>query len=71
MELVYQDAAGLGAKLRLIRPYGGEKGTGYGGGDGMVTGPQLNGTLRWVNHPHRRGDGAMLPNAHGVVQTHD
>ncbi|CAN5821188.1 hypothetical protein BH20CHL3_BH20CHL3_03860 [soil metagenome] len=46
MELVYQDAAGLGAKLLLIRPYGGEEGTGYGEGDGTVTGPRLQGTLR-------------------------
>lgn len=71
MELVYQDAPGLGAKFLLIRPYGGEEGSGYGEGDGAVTSPRLRGTLRWVNHPHRRGDGAMLPNAHGVIRTDD
>jgi len=71
MDLVYQEAPGLGAKLLVIRPYGGEEGTGYGEGDGMVTGPRLHGTVRWVNSPHRRSDGAMLPNAHGVIQTHD
>lgn len=71
MDLVYQEAPGLGAPFLLIRPYGGEEGTGYGEGDGMVTGPRLQGTVRWVNHPHRRSDGAMMPDAHGVIQTHD
>lgn len=71
MELMYQEAPGLGEKFLLIRPYGGEEGTGYGEGDGTVTGPRLHGRLRWVNHPHRRSDGAMLPNTHGVIQTDD
>lgn len=71
MELVYQEAPGLGDKFLLIRPYGSEEGAGYGEGDGAVSGPQLQGTLRWVNHPHRRSDGAMLPNAHGVIRTTD
>ncbi len=71
MEFVYQEAPGLDEKFLLIRPYGGEEGSGYGEGDGTATGPRLQGTLRWVNHPHRRSDGAMLPNVHGVVRTHD
>jgi hypothetical protein len=71
MELVYQETPGIGGKFRVIRPYGGEEGSGYGEGDGTVNGPRLQGTLRWVNHPHRRSDGAMLPNAHGVILTHD
>jgi hypothetical protein len=36
-----------------------------------VTGPRIQGTLRWVNHPHRRSDGIMLPDAHGIIVTHD
>lgn len=71
MELVYQEAPGLGEKFLLIRPYGGEEGSGYGEGDGTVTGPHLHGQMRWVNHPHRRSDGAMLPNSHGVIRTND
>lgn len=71
MELVYQEAPGLGAKFFLVRPFGSEEGTGYGEGDGSVTGPRLQGTLRWVNHPHRRSDGAMVPDAHGIIRTHD
>lgn len=55
----------------MIRPYGGEEGTGYGEGDSTVTGAKLSGKLRWVNHPHRRSDGAMLPDAHGVIFTDD
>ena len=29
------------------------------------------GTVRWVNHPHRRSDGAMVPDVHGVILTQD
>ena len=43
MELAYREAPGLGAKLLLIRPFGGEEGTGYGEGDGAVDGPRLRG----------------------------
>lgn len=71
MELVYQDIPGIAEKFLLIRPYGGEEGRGYGQGDGTVTGPQLQGSVRWVNHPHRRSDGAMLPDVHGVIITSD
>ena len=71
MELVYREEPLFGAKFLLVRPYGGEEGTGYGEGDGNVTGPRIQGSLRWVNHPHRRSDGTMLPDAHGVIVTHD
>lgn len=71
MEFVFQEAPVLGQKFLLIRPYGGEEGKGYGEGDGTVTGTKLNGKLRWVNHPHRRSDGAMLPDVHGVILTDD
>jgi hypothetical protein len=65
MELAYQ------RHLVLVRPYGGEEGSAYGEGDGTVTGPKLQGRVRWVNHPHRRSDGVMLPDTHGVIRTED
>lgn len=55
----------------MAKPYGGEEGSGYGEGDGNVVGEKIRGTLKWVNHPHRRSDGAMLPNAQGVIKTDD
>ena len=57
--------------FHLTRPYGNESGTGWGVGDGRVTGERLTGTAQWSNQPARRGDGAMLPNARGVVATDD
>ncbi len=71
MELAYREEPAYGGTFLLIRPYGGEEGTGYGEGDGTLTGPKLQGKARWVNHPHRRGDGAMLPDTHGVILTAD
>jgi hypothetical protein len=71
MELVYRDEPLTGGKFLLVRPYGGEEGTGYGEGDGTVNGPRIQGNLRWVNHPHSRSDGIMLPDAHGIILTHD
>src|SRR6267143_4454925 len=70
MELVYRDST-FGDKFVLAKPYGGEEGSGYGEGDGTVAGERIRGTLRWVNHPRRRADGAMLPNAQGVIKTDD
>jgi hypothetical protein len=71
MELVYREEPLYAGKFKLVRPYGGQEGTGYGEGDGSVTGPRIQGSIRWVNHPHRRSDGVMLPDAHGVIVTHD
>jgi len=31
----------------------------------------MAGQVRWVNHPRRRSDGRMLPDASGIVQTDD
>jgi hypothetical protein len=36
-----------------------------------VTGPRIQGSLRWVNHPHRRSDGTLLRDAHRIIVTHD
>jgi hypothetical protein len=71
MELAYREEPLTGAKFQLVRPYGGEEGTGYGEGNGKVKGPRIEGNLRWVNHPHRRNDGIMLPDAHGIIVTND
>ena len=69
MQLTYREMPNLGAKFVLVQPYGSEEGSGYGEGDVQVTGAHLSGSLRWVNHPHRRSDGSMLPDAHGVILT--
>jgi hypothetical protein len=71
LELLYRDEPAYGSKFVLLRPYGSEEGSGYGELDGAVTGNKLRGTVRCVNHPHRRSDGMMLPNAHGIIRTHD
>jgi hypothetical protein len=73
MELTYRDIE-LGdwtGNFALIRPYGGDEGSAYGEGDGSVDGEKLKGRARWVNHPHRRSDGEMLPDAHGIIRTED
>jgi hypothetical protein len=71
LELAYREEPTYEGKFLLVRPYGGEEGTGYGEGDGTLTGPKLQGKAHWVNHPHRRSDGAMLPDVHGVILTDD
>ena len=70
MELVYRDST-FGEKFVLSKPYGSEEGSGYGEGEGTINGERIRGTLRWVNHPHRRSDGSMLPNAQGIIKTED
>lgn len=65
MELAYR------GPFALVKPYGGEEGSGYGEGDGIVTGHRIAGKVSWVNHPRRRSDGRMLPDAGGIVQTDD
>src|SRR4051794_38645952 len=65
LEMEYREEAVYGTSFVLIRHYGGEEGSGYGEGDATFTGPRLQGSARWVNHPHRRSDGSMMPDAHG------
>ncbi|MEP7202442.1 MAG: DUF3237 family protein [Ilumatobacteraceae bacterium] len=55
----------------LVRPYGSEEGSGWGEGDGTIAGDRVNGTVRWMNSPHRRSDVVMLPHAHGRIRTDD
>jgi hypothetical protein len=69
MELAYREVSLNGDRVILIHHYGGEEGTGYGEGDGAVTGPWIQGSMRWVNQPHRRNDGVTLPDAHGIIVT--
>jgi hypothetical protein len=51
----------------MVRPYGGEEGSVFVAGTGTVSGDRLRGTLYGVNHAHRRSDGVMLPDIHGVI----
>lgn len=55
----------------VLAPYGGAEGAGYGSGHGSVKGEAVNGSVRWSNHPRRREDGVLLPDAHGVIETDD
>lgn len=71
MELSYREESLYQRNFVLVRPYGSEEGSAYGEGDGIVSGPRLQGQVRWVNHPHRRSDGVMLPDAHGVIMTEE
>jgi hypothetical protein len=71
MRMVYDRIDGK-QNVVLIRPYSGsEEGSAFIVGTGMVTGEQLSGTVRWVNHPHRRSDATLLPDLHGVITTDD
>ena len=64
IELAYRD------RFKLLQIYGTE-GAGYGELAGTISGPRLRGTMRGVNHPHARSDGAMLPDTHGLIETED
>jgi hypothetical protein len=60
---------GYVGSFHLARPYGNEAGLGWGIGEGSASGARLSGSVRWSNHPVRRGDGVMLPDVRGVVVT--
>lgn len=53
----------------LVRPFGTEEGGGYSEGEGRFSGPRLSGAAHWSNFPHRRSDGAMLPDMRGSITT--
>jgi uncharacterized protein DUF3237 len=55
----------------VARPYPGGAGRGYGSGDGTALGPRLHGGVRFANHPGIRGDGVLLADLHGVIETED
>jgi hypothetical protein len=64
IKLAYQD-------YWMVQPYDGGEGSAFGTGEGTVTGERIRGTIRWVNHPHRRSHNTWLPDTHGVIQTDD
>lgn len=70
LEAAYRDST-FGTKFVLVKPFGNEGGAAYGELDGTVKGERLRGAIHIANHPDRRSDGVMLPDAHGVIQTHD
>ncbi len=49
----------------------GEEGSLFALGGGTVAGERLRGVARGANHAHRRSDGAMQPDVHGVITTDD
>lgn len=55
----------------FFTPYGDVEGSGFGEGQGTVTGDRMNGTVRWVNHPRRREDDVWCPNITGRITTDD
>lgn len=55
----------------LAQPYGGEEGTVFLAGDGVVEGERLRGVATWFNFAHRRSDRAMRPDIRGAITTHD
>ena len=58
-------------EVHVVRPYGNEAGLAFGTGLGTVEGERLSGAVTWSNHPTRRGDGTMLPNARAAIRTDD
>src|SRR4051794_5256231 len=71
LQLTYREEPFYGGILAMVKPYGGEEGSGYGEGEAVLTGEKLSGKMRWVNHPHRRSDAVMLPDLHGIIATDD
>ncbi len=59
----------LNESQAMVKPYGGEEGSIFVLGGGLIAGERLRGTIRCANHAHRRNDGAMLPDLHGVITT--
>jgi hypothetical protein len=61
----------LNESQALVKPNGGEEGSLFVLGSGIIEGKRLCGTVRCVNHARRRSDGVMLPDLHGVITTND
>ena len=64
MQLTLNESSGQ------ARPTG-EEGSLFALGGGTVAGERLRGRLRCANSAHRRSDGAMQPDVHGVITTDD
>ena len=59
-----------GPGYAIVSAYDSAEGIGYGEGRGTATG-RIEGSVVWSNYPRRRTDGRMLPNARGLITTHD
>jgi hypothetical protein len=66
----YDDARVAPPGYAIVSAYDSEEGIGYGEGRGTATG-RIEGTVVWSNYPRRRTDGRMLPDARGLITTHD
>jgi len=55
----------------VVRQYGGLDGIGYASGSGRATGPLVEGSVRFSNNPHVRGDGVLLADLAGAIATDD
>ena len=71
LEQIFEMELNYAGGFFVIAPFGGTEGAGYGSGEGQVSGGQLSGRVRWSNHPRRREDGVLMPDAHGVIETDD
>ncbi len=71
LEFLLEMELGYEGGFFVMAPYGEREGSGYGDGSGWVAGDRVNGSVRWSNHPHRREDGVLVPDAHGVITTAD
>ena len=65
MQLTLNESSGQ------ARSTGGEEGSLFALGGGTVAGERLRGRARCANSAHRRSDGAMQPDVHGVITTDD
>ena len=55
----------------VVRPYGGADGIGYATGTGRAIGERLQGAVRFSNNPRVRGDGILLAELAGDIETDD
>lgn len=70
MELAYREST-FGSKFVFVKPYGTDEGSGYGEGEGTVTGEKIRGAVRFVNHSHVNSGGSFQPNVDGIIKTED
>src|SRR5712692_4457294 len=54
-----------------LAPIGDKMGTLVGGGDGTLTGPRIQGTVRWSNYETTGEDQVCALQVPGIIQTHD
>jgi len=54
-----------------MHPFGTAEASGFGWGEGSVSGDVLHGSVRWANYPRRREDGVWTPDLRGVIRTED